>query len=259
MAFILTDYAELIGTITFNHPEKRNALSSAMLEEIDAALDDFQERKARVIVVRAPRGATVWSSGFNVNELPEPGKDPLAYYDPLESTLRHIQKFPTPVIALIEGSVWGGACDLSFTCDLAIGAPSVSFAMTPAKLGLPYSSTGILHFINIVGARHAREMFFTAQPIAAEHALEIGILNALVPSDQLDAYTYNLASQIAANSPLSISVMKEQMRILSESHPLSPETFERIQGLRRRVYTSGDYHEGKQAFLEKRKPAFKGK
>ncbi len=258
MSLILTELKDHIGTITFNNPAKRNCLSNALTQEMVVALEEFQNQKARVVVIRAEHGAKVWSAGFDVNELPDPGRDPLSYYDPLEQVMREIQHFPAPVIAMIEGSVWGGACDLSLTCDMAIGCPSTSFTMTPARLGVPYNSTGIAHFLSIVGVRIAREMFFTAQPILAERALRVGILNQLVPTEVLEAYTYDVASKITENSPLSIGVIKEQLRILSSSHPLSPDTFERIQGLRRRAYDSNDYREGKKAFMEKRKPVFKG-
>lgn len=258
MTFVLTDLHESIATITFNHSEKRNCLSNALLGEIMAAMQIFREEKARVIIIRAQSGVRVWSSGLDINELPASGRDPLSYYDPLEQTLRLIQHSPAPVIALIEGGVWGGACELSVTCDIAIGCPSVSFAITPARMGVPYNSTGILHFINVVGMRAAKEMFFTAQPVLAQRALELGLLNHLVPAGELESFTYKMAGQIAENSPLGISVMKEQLRILGNSHPLTPETFERIQGLRRQVYDSYDYQEGKAAFFEKRKPMFRG-
>lgn len=159
---------------------------------------------------------------------------------------------------MIEGSVWGGACDLSFICDITIGCPTAAFAITPAKIGVPYNSTGILHFINVVGPRMTREMFFTAKPIDAERALQVGILNHLVPTDELEAFCHAMAAQISENSPLAIAVIKEQLRLLGNSHPLSPETFERIQGLRRKAYDSSDYLEGKNAFYEKRKPVFRG-
>ena len=258
MSLIITNHSDNIGTIILNHPETRNSLSNQLLNDLIEALEFFEKRKARAVVIRAAAGVKVWSSGFDITELPVPGRDPLSYNDPLEQALRAIQLFPAPVIAMIEGSVWGGACDLSFICDIAIGCPSAAFAITPAKIGVPYNSTGILHFINVVGPRMTREMFFTAKPIDADRALQVGILNHLVPTEELEAFSYAMAKQIAENSPLAIAVIKEQLRLLGNSHPLSPETFERIQGLRRRAYDSDDYLEGKQAFFEKRKPVFKG-
>lgn len=258
MSLILTSFDNNIATITLNHPETRNSLSNALLNELIDTLQLLEMHKARVVIIRAQAGVKVWSSGFDISELPVPGRDPLSYNDPLEQALRQIQLFPAPVIAMIEGSVWGGACDLSFICDIAIGCPSASFAITPAKIGVPYNSTGILHFINVVGPRISREMFFTAQPIDADRAMQLGILNHLVKTEDLEAFTYAMATQITENSPLAIAVIKEQLRLLGNSHPLSPETFERIQGLRRKAYDSKDYLEGKQAFFEKRKPLFQG-
>lgn len=260
MENILAVTEQQIATITFNHPETRNSLSRQVLEDMLRAIEAFSaDPEVRVLVLRAPQGAKVWSSGFNIHDLPVSGRDPLSYNDPLECVLRAVQRFHSPVIAMIEGSVWGGACDLSFVCDIAIGCPSSSFAITPAKLGLPYNISGVMHFFNIVGPRIAREMFYTAEPISAERALHVGILNHLVSTEELEPFTYDLARRIAANAPLANRVMKEQMRLLADSYPLRTETFEYVQGLRRLVYDSSDYQEGKDAFLEKRKPVFKGK
>jgi methylmalonyl-CoA decarboxylase len=157
---------------------------------------------------------------------------------------------------MIEGSVWGGACDLAVTCDLAIGVPTTTFAITPAKLGVPYTTSGLMRFIGAMPMHIVKELFFTAQPINAVRARELGLLNHMVEPDQLEAFTLALVGQIVANSPLAISVLKEQLRVLGNSYSMSPETQERIQGLRRMVYQSPDYSEGKLAFLEKRQPNF---
>lgn len=258
MTYIIAELSNQIGTITLNNPQKRNCLSAELLDELVEVLNDFEEQKARAVIIRAPKGAKVWSAGFDVNELPDHGRDPLTYNDPLEKALRAIQRFPAPVIAMIEGSVWGGACDLALTCDLAVGCHTAAFAITPAKLGVPYTTTGLLHFLNVVGMRLAKEMFFTAEPLNAQRAFLHGILNELVPEEVLESYTYSMAEKIRHNSPHTIAVMKEQLRILGGSAVISPETFERIQGLRRSVYDSKDYVEGKKAFLEKRKPVFTG-
>ena len=258
MSQVLMAFHEQIGTVTFNNAERRNCLSNRMLEEISAAIGELVERKARVILLRAPKGSAVWSAGFDVRDLPEPGRDPLSYNDELGVALRAVQMAPCPVVAMIEGSVWGGACDLAVTCDLVIGCPSATFTMTPAKLGVPYTTTGLMRFANTVGMHIAKEMFFSAQPISPERAYQIGILNHLVETEELESFTWALAQRITGNSPLAISVMKEQLRLLGNSYPMSPEAHERIQGLRSRVYNSRDYREGKQAFLEKRKAVFTG-
>lgn len=260
MPQILTAIENRVATITFNQPKSRNSLSCQLLEKMLQAIERFsKDEEVRVLVLRAARGTKVWSSGFNIHELPVSGRDPLSYNDPLECLLRAVQRFHAPVIGMIEGSVWGGACDLSFVCDIVIGCPTTSFAITPAKLGVPYNISGIMHFINIVGPRIAREMFYTAEPVSAERALQVGILNHLVAIEELESFTYTMAAQIAESAPLANQVMKEQLRLLADNYPLRPETFEYIQGLRRLVYDSSDYQEGKRAFMEKRKPVFVGK
>jgi methylmalonyl-CoA decarboxylase len=258
MEFITVAFAESIGAITLNYDRKRNALSRALIHEVITALNDLIYQQVRVIILRANQGAKVWSAGHDVGELPLPGRDPLTFDDPLEQAIRAIQRCPAPVIAMIEGSVWGGACELAFVCDILIGTEHTSFAITPARLGIPYNLTGILHVLNKVGLSLAREMFFTAQPLSSDRAARLGILNHLVPVAELEDFTYALARQIAQNSPIAISVIKEQLQILGNALPLSPESFERIQALRRLVYNSKDYLEGPRAFLEKRQPVFQG-
>jgi methylmalonyl-CoA decarboxylase len=258
MKFITVALTESIGTITLNHDRRRNALSRGLIKEVIKALNDLVYQQARVIVLRANPGAKVWSAGHDVSEFPQPGRDPLTYDDPLEQVIRAIQRCPAPVIAMLEGSVWGGACELVFVCDILIGTADTSFTITPARLGIPYNLTGILHVLNKLGMSLAREMFCTAQPVSGERAARLGVLNHLVPASELEGFTTAMAGQIAANSPISISVIKEQLQILGNALPLSPEVFERIQALRRLVYNSKDYLEGQKAFLEKRPPEFKG-
>ncbi|OGR45306.1 MAG: methylmalonyl-CoA decarboxylase [Elusimicrobia bacterium GWA2_61_42] len=258
MELILRQVKDNIGVLTLNNPARRNALSLELCAELTAALEEFKAKKVPVIVLRAENGARVWSAGHDITQLPKVHHDPLAYDSPMETAFRAIQNYPGPVIAMIQGSVWGGATDLAVTCDLAVGDETATFAITPVKMGLPYNASGIMHFINRVGSNIAKEMFFTAEPVKAERAYHFGILNHLVSSREIESFTFALARTIAGNSPLAVSVVKEQFRILSEAHPISPDGFERIQALRRKVYNSGDYEEGIKAFMEKRKPNFQG-
>ncbi|HEX9178813.1 MAG TPA: methylmalonyl-CoA decarboxylase [Burkholderiales bacterium] len=258
MATILTEVDGYIGTITLNEQERRNALSESLVGGIIAALQDFRARKLRVAILRAPAGAKVWSAGHDVGELPEGRRDPLGWDDPLRNLVREIETFPAPVIAMIEGTVWGGASETVFACDLIVAAPGATFAVTPAKLGVPYNVSGMMTFLNAASIRIVKELTFTAKPMTAARAESLGVINYVVPVEELEAFTYGLARDIAALAPLSIAVMKEQLRVLSGAHPVSPRGFERVQGLRRVVYDSHDYQEGIRAFKEKRKPEFKG-
>jgi methylmalonyl-CoA decarboxylase len=258
MEFIIMEIKDNIGYITLNNKKKRNALSMAMLEEMLSTLEELEKGKIPVVIIRAPENAKVWSAGHDVSELPKTRRDPLGYENPLERVLRAIQKYPGPVIAMVQGGVWGGACDLVITCDMIIGDTTCTFAITPVKIGVPYNASGILHFINRLGMNLAKEMFFTAEPVDAQRAAHCGLLNHLVPIEELETFTFNLAKKISCHSSLSIAVIKEQFRIISGAHPIVPDTFERIQALRRKVYDSHDYMEGIQAFLEKRKPVFSG-
>lgn len=230
-----------------------------MIEELSASLKDFQAKEVPVVIISTFGAPKVWSSGHDIKELPGVKEDPLSYDDPLERLLRQVQHYPGAVIARVHGSVFGGACDLVMTCDLVIGDESAAFAITPVKLGLPYNATGVMHFMNRLGLNVAKEMFFTADPVDATRALQIGILNHLVESSELENFTRALGLKIASRSALGVAVIKEQFRLLAGAHALSPDTFERIQGLRRRVYRSQDYQEGIAAFVEKRSPKFVGK
>ncbi|MBE0647672.1 MAG: methylmalonyl-CoA decarboxylase [Bacteroidales bacterium] len=256
---IKTEKRNKTGIVSLNHPEKLNALSQEMVHGLVASLESFKEDKMRVIIIRAePNKSNVWSAGHYIPELPENNQDPLGFNDPLEVLLRAIQRYPGPVITQIHGSVWGGACDLIMTSDISIGDTTTTLAITPAKLGVPYNASGICHFIARLGINQAKEMFFTARPIDAVLAERWGVINHIVEEDQLEAYTMEMAEHIATLSPLAISVIKEQFRILSNSQALSADVFEKIEGLRTMVWESNDYHEGIKAFREKRKPEFKG-
>jgi methylmalonyl-CoA decarboxylase len=258
MSLIVQDFADEIGTIVLNNTSKRNALSHAMIDEVIATLGDLEARKARAVVLRAPPGCKVWSAGHDVTELPDAGRDPLGWADSLRMLVRSIQKFPAPVIALLQGGVWGGACEVAMACDILVATPDTTFAITPAKLGIPYNLSGLLTLMNAVPLPVAKEMLFTAQPIPSSQALNLGIVNYVKVPEEIEAFVYKVADQIRNNAPLSVTVMKEQVRLLASAHAITPEVFEQIQGLRRIVYDSHDYQEGLNAFRERRRAQFRG-
>jgi len=254
---VVTRLDQAIGTITFNHPTKRNSIGKHFADDLVAAFDELERAAAQVVVLRAMPGARIWSAGHDISELPL-GRDPLGYQDPLDRVLRRVQDCPVPVIAMVEGSVWGGATDLCISCDMIVCSDATTFALTPAKIGVPYSASGLIRFLAALGPHKAKELLFTAQPISAQEALQARMVNHVVPLDELEAFTYSSAATITHNAPLAVQVLKQQFRLLLQSQTLAPETFERIQGMPRTVYDSQDYQEGIQAFKEKRKPDFQG-
>jgi methylmalonyl-CoA decarboxylase len=247
-----------VGVITLDDRHKRNAIGARMANSIVAALGSMQARKVRTVVIRAAAGMSVWSAGHDIDELPRGRRDPLGYDDPLEGLLRAIRTFPAPVVAMVHGTVWGGALDLVLSCDLVTADETASFAITPANLGLPYNTTGLLHFVGRLPINLIKEMFFTAAPLNAREAKELMVVNHLVPTAELEAATFGLAETMAAKSPMAMAVIKEQLRVLTDYQPIAAQVYERLQGLRRQAYDSSDYLEGLKAFTEKRKPVFRG-
>jgi methylmalonyl-CoA decarboxylase len=257
-AIVTTDVAGQVGIITLADRRKRNAIGAKMASGVIAALESLRARQARAIVLRAAEGMNVWSAGHDIDELPPGRRDPLGYDDSLEGLIRAVRTFPAPVVAMVHGTVWGGALDLVLSCDLAVADETASFAITPANLGLPYNMTGLLHFQGRLPINVIKEMFFTAAPIDARKAKEWLLVNHLVPWDRLESFTMELAATMATKSPLAITVIKEQLRVLSDYQPIAAQVYERVQALRQEAYDSSDYLEGLSAFAQKRQPIFRG-
>ena len=247
--------------IEMQNGEHFNCLSEVMCRELSEAIVKAYEDECVGIVLKAQCYKGVWSAGHDIHELPQTGDDPLAYNVPMERLLRCVQDTPIPVIACVDGTVWGGACDLCLSCDMIVSTDTATFAITPAKIGIPYNASGIMHFINQLGINKAREMFFLAQPITAHDALNVGLINRIAPAEELEGMLeVQFLAPLRRNSVMSISAIKRQFRALSKAANVMPsETFERINAYRTRVYKGTDYLEGIHSFLEKRPPEYKGK
>ncbi|MCR5175966.1 MAG: methylmalonyl-CoA decarboxylase [Anaerovibrio sp.] len=251
-----------IAFVKMQNGKHFNCLSEEMCNDLINAIKDSYAKECVGIVLQAEVNRHVWSAGHDIHELPQDGSDPLAFYVPMEKLLRAVQDTPIPVIACVDGTVWGGACDLCLSCDMIVSSRNATFAITPAKIGIPYNASGLQHFINQLGINKAREMFFLGSPISAEDALNVGLINHMSETDEeLETLLEEkFLAPLRRNSILSISAIKRQFRILSRaSNVISAENFEHINAYRQRVYAGADYKEGINSFLEKRPPVYKGK
>lgn len=261
MSLIGTTVTDKVCFIEMQNPQKLNCLSAQLCNEMMKAILNAFHDECHAIVIKAQCKSHVWSAGHDIHELPLGDRDPLAYSVPMEKLLRLVQDIPIPVVACIDGTVWGGACDLCLSCDMIVASDDATFAITPAKIGIPYNASGIMHFINQLGINKAREMFFTANPISAQDALNVGFLNHIAPLAELqNMLEEKILNPIRRNSITSISAIKRQFRTLSSAMAkLSPEEFELIEAWRSSVYHSRDYIEGIKSFIEKRPPQYTGK
>jgi len=214
--------------VTMTAPEKRNALGSGMLAALTTELLAAADAGCRALIIRAEPGVRVWSAGHDIDELPRDGTDPLTWTNPLELFLRTVRHTPYPIIAAVEGTVWGGACDLVLTCDLVVAVRTSTFAITPARLGIPYNTAGVAHFLGALPLNVAKEMFFTADPVTAEQMAEFGVVNRLVgDGPELDVTSLALATRIASLAPLAIAAIKAETTALTDARQLTSDEFER--------------------------------
>lgn len=249
---------ERIARLVFSNPAQRNALSAQLLQSLDESLQTLAAQRIPVVILGSEVGQSVWSAGHDIREL-QHDRDPIAYGKPLERVLRSIRAYPGVVIALVSGSVWGGAVDLVMSCDMVVADHSASFAMTPVNIGLPYTTSGLLRFFNNLPIHVLKEMFFTAQKLDAQRAERFGLVNRLVDSDVLEATALELAQGIASKAPLAVAAVKEQLRILEDLQPMPVQAMEQIAELRRQACESADFGEGLTAFAERRPAVFSGR
>ena len=246
-------------TLILNRPEKRNLITPGMLMELNVALNKLREEdRVRCVVIRGA-GDRAFSSGYDINAIGE--NDMIKHHEgdhPLGRALKTIENFPYPVIAMMNGHAFGEGLEIAVTCDIRIAVEGCRFGMPPAKLGVVYSYSGMKKFLDLIGPGYTKEMFLTGRPVSSERAYQTGLVNYLMPSEELEGFTYGLVNEITENAPLSLKTLKEICNVWQKSRELSAEDEKVIREMTLEVQNSGDYKEGQKAFAEKRKPEFKG-
>jgi len=261
-AELLVDREGELAILTLNRPRRRNALSTTLLVSLAQALNDLAaERSVRCAILRGA-GEKAFSAGMDLSALPEGLPDDIqeqiSAKGPLQFCLDAIEDVPFPVIAMIRGYCVGGGCETSMACDLRVGAEGARMGMPPARLGIVYPPEGLHRFIRNLGYPTTKKVFFTARLFEAPEAFAMGMLDYLVPEEELEAFTMQLARDIAANAPLSIAGHKRVLHMMTRMTPLTPGERDEADSLMGRALASGDAMEGISAFREKRDPVFRG-
>jgi enoyl-CoA hydratase/carnithine racemase len=251
---LLIDIADGIATVTLNRPEKRNALSEALIAKLRACFDDLERRRdVRVVVMRG--NGPVFCAGMDLREvesrggLTDPENDVVAAFQRVEAS-------PLPSIALVHGDAIAGGCELALHCDLRVAAESARFAMPLARIGhiVPFKLGQKL--VEILGPAFTRQLLLTGRPIDGRRAYEIGMVHEAVPAADVEKTGYELARTIAANAPLSLSGLKASIaRAISLRDSVRHGDIDELVA---RVRVSRDASEGRRAMLEKRPPVFLG-
>ena len=254
---LLLERRDRVAIITINRPEKRNALNIKTREEGAALLEDLRSDDSVGVVLFTGAGDKAFIAGADIAEFE--GRTAITQREVMlgRSLFTAIDTFPKPVIAMINGYCLGGGCELALACDIRVASETASFGQPEINLGIIPGGGGTQRLTRLVGEGKSIEMILTGEIIDAQTAFAIGLVNHVVPADQLETRTMEIANRIAEKSPIALSLAKEAVKLASRSNL--------DEGLRREVdlfalcFSTEDKNEGVAAFLEKRKPAFKGK
>jgi len=248
-----------VGYMTFNNPERHNAVSLDMWDAASRIMDGFAKDDDVRVVVITGAGGKAFVSGADISkfEKERSNEEAVAHYNEIVAKANNaLYHFPKPTIAMIRGYCIGGGLGLAVCCDLRIASDNSRFAIPAAKLGLGYGFPGIKRLSDLVGPSFAKEIFFTARQFDAAEAYAMGLINRVVTVDELEGYVRNYADTISGNAPLTVNAVK-----FIANQTVADEGKRDLKGcadLVKRCFESKDYIEGRRAFMEKRKPAFIG-
>ena len=246
-----------VGYITFNNPEKHNAVSIEMWDALEQILDGFRSSQDIRAIVLNGAGGKAFVSGADISKFDKERSSKeavLSYNKRTQKVYENLETFPKPTIAMIDGYCIGGGLNLAVCCDIRICSEKSKFAMPAAKLSLGYPFSSIKRLFDVMGPGMAKHFMFTAEKISASEALACGLVQKLVSEDSIDSYVKDYALNIANNAPLTIKAMKQiGIEISKNSDERDLLLCEKLASA---CFDSEDYKEGRKAFMEKRKPKF---
>jgi enoyl-CoA hydratase/carnithine racemase len=252
--------ADAVARLTISNPERRNALDHEILDAIAEVMPSL-DRGIEIRCVMITGEGSVFSAGYDIADIPEESfaadAEALVAH-PFHDAMEAVSAHPYPVIAAINGHCLGGGLELAVRCDLRLCVVSAKLGMPPAKLGLIYGHTGMQKFIEAIGMARTKELFLTGRNLSAPRAMAIGLIHDTVPDGELAETALELASEVAANAPLSMRGNKRTIETLNAYPRLTAEQERELIELRRSCFASEDFREGIRAFAEKRAPRWRG-
>src|SRR6186713_418802 len=257
---ILQSVSDGVGVITFNNPDKRNAMSLEMWEGLGQALVELRDNSEVRVVILVGAGDKAFVSGADISQFEKSRHNAAAseeYSKRSEAQRALLASYPKPTIACIQGFCLGGGMQVAMLTDMRFASDNSQFGIPAAKLGIAYGYDGLRHLVSLVGPSWARLLMYTGMRIDAAEALRIGLVDRLIPDDQLWGETMAIAETISQNAPLAIEAAKITIaQVLKDE---SGRDMDAIRAIGTACMDSADFREGRQAFMEKRKPQFSGK